>query len=165
MSVGTWTRTTGRENLTSSGNATLVSVPAGKTLLRIHMGMDVQSRYWTPDDPNKSSELWVGAGVYSVLATGGTILYPLSNPGDTAPPDQRWLYWRVLTLWPMPAGIPGQGGYQQWGTSYVPWDIDIRAPVQASSATLDINLAWETSADVPSGGATFLVWWASCLVT
>lgn len=165
MSVGTWTRVTGRENLTSSGNATIVTIPAGSTLLRVHAGLDVQTRYWTPDDPNKALEFWTGVGLYTRNTSGGTVLTPLTNPTDEGPPTQRWLYWRVLTQWPMPPGVPGQGGYQMWGSSYVPWNIDVQAPVKANSVELTLSIAWEANTAVPSGGASFLAWWAAALVS
>lgn len=159
----TWVRSRGTWGSGTQWNNTLVTVPAGHTLLRIHAGFTFQVRASAMTDPNQVSQYAMVAGIYSTLQAGGTIIYPADSPADAAPPTQRWLWWEQITTLPRPSGWSVPAAYWLWAGGPARGYIECEAMVKASAAAVNINLSGQVEGTLGVGWAKSAVWWASCL--
>lgn len=117
------------------------------------------------EDPAYTATFQMGTGIYTMLDLGGTAITPIAHPSDTAPPSQRWVHWRVMSLVPSSPGAFAPNQYWSWVAGTQPSDIDVQAMVAASAAELLTQFSWEVVFAPPSNWTWVLTWWASCLVS
>lgn len=160
----TWIRT--RSVLAITGGDTdvaLVNIPLNDTLLRIHGGIAIIITLPAHTDHAViEGSHWV-LGLYTTLTVGGSIQNPSSNPGDAAPPLQRWLWWEQLYPVSMASGEqPRPDTRQKWLLVPTQNPLDIKAQVKATTA-VTLHLGIHTSS-VPAQAKALDVWyWFSVL--
>jgi hypothetical protein len=163
--VSNWVRVHGDQGTGNLFNVDITTIAAGHTLLRMHAGYVLRARVPIIADPNEVSQYIVAVGFYTRLATGGTIIHPVTNPADTAPPTQRWLYWRPTALIPAAPGYSGIGGWTTWSSEPATSEIDVRAMVKATPGDVKLAISWEQTVAQPADATVTISWWASVLVS
>lgn len=160
----TWVRVRATTPITlSTTDVDLLDVPLNDTLLRVHGAVEVSVTVPGQQTPSEIFLTHIVAGLYTTLTTGGILQDPSSNPGDFAPPLQRWLWWEQLEPQPQPTtNQAAPDTRQQWiyRPSQIP--IDVKAQVRATTA-VSLHFAIFRS-HTPQGVKTFdLRYWFSML--
>lgn len=132
----TWVRVRNVVHVTSSPtDVDLIDIPLNDTLLRVHGALNIIVEVAGNTSHSEILASYWSAGLYTTLTTGGTLIDPTTNPGDVAPPLQRWLWWEQLIPVPMPTPnyvLPDTR--QQWVYSPKQVPIDVKAQVKATTA-------------------------------
>lgn len=160
----TWLRTrTVTPITTGDTDIALVSIPLNDTILRIHGGVAliIALPNGTPFTAVENNHIVMG--LYTTLTTGGSIQNPSSNPGDFAPPLQRWLWWEQM--FPIAEAVtdrPTNDTRQRYVYTPAQNPLDIKSQVKATTP-ITLHLGIHCSA-IPAQIKVFDMWsWFSVL--
>lgn len=164
MAGGTWYRTNGSTQLTTTTTATLGTVNVGQTLLRTHFGAACLVRTDAETDPNLIFPLRLAWGICTVLATGGTTPNALTGNSDVAPPLQRWLWWTAAFFTPYSGSGAPYSGYGAYAAFTAPNPVDIEAMVAAPTNAVNVKMAVAIAGPLPTDAIFTVTHWSSCLI-
>lgn len=164
--MSTWVRTVQASLPWSSSASKIASVPRGSTLIRIRFGWG----FWI-DAPTGQDMIVLAMNimVLGIVTTVGNgteaIPDPRINPGDQAPPTQRWLYWEGRAAYLQ--------AYDSADTVMVYRDsppqeaVDIKAMVSAKTIpagdTLNVWASWNPGFAFTGQANGYLWYWASLM--
>lgn len=160
----TWIRTQNKTPfVTSPQDIDFASIPLNDTLLRVHGAVSVIMTLPAHSKHADVESVNLIAGIYTTLTVGGTLLHPVTQSGDQAPPLQRWLWWENMhAVAQPPGGTQYPDSRQVWQFTPAQNPIDIKAQVRATTA-IDLHLAVETSVFLPELRQFEIWWWFSVL--
>lgn len=160
----TWVRTVQADLAWTAGKSLIVSVPIGKTLMRIHFGWGF---YGNSSSQAALTDVSRNIQVMGVVTTVGngteTVPNPRTASGNAAPPQKRWLYWEGRQ--PTIAAFDAVGGLALWRDSGAQAPVDIESQVSAAGisvgSTLNVWASWAAGTAWDASGTTELWFYAS----
>lgn len=163
-----WIRSVQASGDFPTGTALLGSISAGNTLLRTHFGWGVFLNSPLAVDLAAYAKDLPVFGLCTTIGNGTeTVPDPRTDPGDAAPPTQRWLWWEARGL--LPGALSAEGRLVTWRDSGPAQPCDSKGQVTATGLgegeTLNVWASWAFAYGLDDTEIDFNLWcFASMLV-
>lgn len=137
MALGTWTRSTFRDNAFTFNYHRVANVPQGQTLRRVRFGWGASVIMDTRESALNMQQLSVGFGLWTCTSSTPTadIPDPTVTGVDTSPPLSRFIWWEQRQMechaW------DSAGHVSAWSTSQAQEVADSHAQVLANTTGTD----------------------------
>ena len=138
----------------------MASIPAGLTISRIRFSWGFYIDTPALDDMSNVAFNTMVLGLVTTVGNGSeTVPNPRLNPGDAAPPTQRWLWWETRN--PVVTAVSEGANVITWRDSGPQEPTDAKGQVLAtgipSGDTLNLWASW-AAAYGPDANSTHVVW-------
>jgi hypothetical protein len=148
------------------GNQSIVRVPRGATLLRVHFGWGFYGDTTTTADLQAVSQNIQVMGICTTVGDGSeTPPEARVEPYDVAPPTERWVYWESRA--PKLAAYSATDQLVFWQDSGAQEPADTKGMVSAKSiaegSTLGVWASWQSANPWDPTGNVDLWFYASAL--
>lgn len=164
--MGTWARVVYAALDWTSGTQSIVRVPQGQTLLRVHMGWGFYGDASSTANLELVSQNLQVMGICTTVGDGTeSAPLPRSNPTDVDPPTERWVFWESRA--PKLAAYNSTAEITIWQDSGAQEPVDTKGMVSAKSIpdgdTLGVWASWQAAGDWDASGSVDLWFYASAL--
>lgn len=158
--MGTWIRDTSISFNYNVGTQILANIPAGNSLLRVHLRWGIVGNTSLDVDYQAISENIITLGLVTTIGNGTeSVPNARTQASDQAPPTQRWVYWETRGI--IPTYVDASSGSVGWVDTGSSEPTDTKGQVLATGIpggdTLNLWASWAAPAAWdPSGGV--VVW-------
>jgi hypothetical protein len=140
-----WRRVSNGDGSWSDNTFWMHAIPAGETLLRVRFSWGFTITKAALDDMSNAQFNSVILGIVTTVGDGTeTVPNPRSDPGDAAPPTQRWLWWEMR--WPVVTAVDAEANVVTYRDSGPQTQIDAKGQVLATGIpggdTLNVWASW-----------------------